>query len=318
MTVLSSDGRNKFWFGTVDRMGWFPTPNRGADVSSIGWQAGGEMLNGGAYQLNSFGSAKNFIFEWPSSSAREVAQKMKSFADGAFGRGLIYFVDPLTWGTNVLPAHWAAPYMSVGLEAPTHIPGIEPTPQVAPGGASRDLPTHSAVYDLTKVGPTDPSKLDDYNSVFIPIPEGKILYLGAVYQASGSGGVYYAKVSRGGAVGSSTLLPAAPPEGVVDNGLFTGAVFAQPGEIGVRIWVGRSVSTPGVLTLTALIARIASFEDVWSSRLPLILDTPWVGGQGNSGCRFIGKPTYVNNTGVNGGQVGFSASFREVGSWAVG
>lgn len=44
----------------------------------------------------------------------------------------------------------------------------------------------------------------------------------------------------------------------------------------------------------------------------------WIGGQGHSGCRFIGKPTYVNNTGVDGGQVSFAASFREVGLWVNG
>lgn len=42
---------------------------------------------------------------------------------------------------------------------------------------------------------------------------------------------------------------------------------------------------------------------------------PWVGGQGHSGCRFDGEPTYIEYTGVNGGQVGYAATFREVGSW---
>ena len=43
--------------------------------------------------------------------------------------------------------------------------------------------------------------------------------------------------------------------------------------------------------------------------------TEWVGGQGNSGCRFVGSPTYIENTGVNGGQISYAASFKEVGDW---
>ena len=43
--------------------------------------------------------------------------------------------------------------------------------------------------------------------------------------------------------------------------------------------------------------------------------TEWLGGQGNSGCRFVGSPTYIENTGVNGGQISYAASFKEVGDW---
>lgn len=45
---------------------------------------------------------------------------------------------------------------------------------------------------------------------------------------------------------------------------------------------------------------------------------PWIGGQGNSGCRFAQPPSYVTNSVINGGQVGFSATFVEVGSWLYG
>ena len=42
---------------------------------------------------------------------------------------------------------------------------------------------------------------------------------------------------------------------------------------------------------------------------------PWVGGQGNSGCRFDGDVNMVFHTGLDGGQVEYGAQFREVGSW---
>lgn len=315
MAVLAREGRNNLWFGTVDRMQWFPTPNRGADVSAVGWEAGGELLNGGAYQLNSISSARNFSFEWPSSSSREAAQLMKSYAEGSYGRGLIYFVDPLTYSTNLFPAHWADPSMTAGFEAPSLVPGVEPTSVVASGGDAMNLPVRSAVYNLAETGPTDPNSLDDSNSVFIPIPEGFALYMGAVYQVSGEGSVYFSKVARGGAVGTPTVIPASPPEGGA-FGLMTAAALTQPGEIGVRVWVGRTSSAPGVLTLNGMVARLSPLANL--SQPESYVSDPWIGGQGHSGCRFAGKPTYINYSGTNGGQVGFAATFREVGSWAVG
>lgn len=45
---------------------------------------------------------------------------------------------------------------------------------------------------------------------------------------------------------------------------------------------------------------------------------PWIGGQGHSGCRFVGVPTYVSNSPYAGGRIGFAASFTEVGSWVYG
>lgn len=296
-------------------MQYVPTPNRGADVSSQGWEAGGGLLSGGGYQLNSYDSAKNFIFEWPSSSSPEAAQRMKSYSDGTYGRGLIYFVDPLTWRTNVLPPRWADPSMAIGDESATLIPGVVPVSTPTTGGEAMDLPVRSAVYDLSQTGPTDRDRLDDSNSVFIPMPEGTKLLLGAVYDVVGSGGVYCTRVTTGGALGLTSLIDPAPPEGDPATGLLTRVMEPAPGRIGVRVWVGRSGSTAGVLTLSALVARIVSVDE---ADFPRYVTGPWVGGQGHSGCRFIGKPTYTNETGVNGGQVSYAASFREVGSWTVG
>lgn len=152
MAILAENGRRNLWFGTVDKMGWVATPNRGADVSPEGWNEGGSLLNGGAYQLNSFNSAKNYVFEWPESSSREAAQLMKSYADGTYGRGLIYFVDPLCYTTNILPAMWADPSMAVGEETNTLVPGVTPTGIPSTGSDDLNLPVKSAYYNLANVG----------------------------------------------------------------------------------------------------------------------------------------------------------------------
>ena len=104
MTIPYRDGRREnFWFGTENYMLWLPTPKTGADVSPQAWSTDGTTLNGGGYVFNSWDSHRQYIFEWSDTSAKQVAQLVHSFADGTYGRGLIYFIDPLIYDTNVLP-----------------------------------------------------------------------------------------------------------------------------------------------------------------------------------------------------------------------
>lgn len=55
-----------------------------------------------------------------------------------------------------------------------------------------------------------------------------------------------------------------------------------------------------------------------ASKLQALQRAAWVGGQGHSGARFSGTPTYVTNSPINGGRIGFAATFTEVGSWVYG
>lgn len=304
-------GRRKFWFGTLGRMSWYPTPNRGADVSSYGWEAGGNLLNGGGYQLNSYGSHGNYIFEWPSSSSQEVAQKMKSYADGSYGRGLIYFLDPLIYKTNILPAVWAAPSMVNGYEGTSLVYGVDPLEVPTPSWQSLDLPSFSSSYDLFGI---TPGFRGNREAVFIPIPEGFTLALGALYSTTGAGGagVYYVEAFDNGSTGAPTLLPTISAGG----GVLTNTTIPHTlGLAGIYLYIGKSTSSAASITVSAMTGRLF---DPATETMADVSAGPWIGGQGHSGCRFIGKPTKINYSGVNGGQVGFAASFREVGSWVFG
>lgn len=277
-------------------------------MSPTGWNDGGTTLNGGGYQLNSFGSAKNYVFEWPVSSALLAAAKVQAYKDGTYGRGLIYFLDPLTYLYNVLPSAWADPSKTIGQEGASLIPGVEAKSLPTSDPDPLNLPVRTAFYDLGRIGIISPDYLDESNSVFIPIPDGYELRLGATYEATGDAGVFYSMVSRGGANSSNfeKLVPLSGGE------LVNTTVAKQPGTMGVRIWMGKT--SPGVATLsvTAMTARLVE------SGSPLQGPNTWVQGQGNSGVRFVGNPTLVDQSGVNGGQVSFAATFREVGSWLRG
>lgn len=305
MAFTAEARRKKLWFGTEQAMRWMPTPNRGADVSPEGWGDGGTLLNGGGYQLNSFGSHKNYLFEWPSSSARRVAQLMKSYADGTYGRGLIYFLDPLTYDTNVLPARWADPSMSIGVEGASLVYGVDPDPLPTSNWQVNDLPVRTAYYDLGGISAGWRGKEE---AVFIPRPEGHSLSIGAFYSRTGSGGVFYRVQSEGGGLGPEIRVSELPA-----NSPYVGVNSANTGA-GIWIWVGKSSVGASSASLSALSVRV--YDTV--NPLPTINDGPWIGGQGHSGVRFVGKPTYMNNTGVNGGQVSYAATFKEVGSWIYG
>lgn len=243
------DTRKCFWFGTEERAGWFATPLQGADSSPSAWGVDGTLLNGGGYAFNSFGSHKRYTYEWPQSSSPETAQMMKSYRDGTYGRGLLYFLEPGIYRTNILPAHWADPSMSINNEAPSLVYGVTPIGVPTSGGASLGLPVISAQYDLSntpaQIAPTPDS------SVFLPIPTGHTLLLGAFYSASGSAGVFATPVNKNGTLGTSVRLSEkSNSDDTVVTDQFSGDIW------GVRLWVARSDSSSSVITLAGMCARL--------------------------------------------------------------
>ena len=307
MSFDTETTRNRLFFGTENRMVWFPTPLTGADSSPVGMESNGNLINGGGYQYNSFGSHKEYAYEWGGAAAREAAQLMKSYADGTYGRGLIYFVSPLSYDVNILPSFWADPSMGIGYEGASLVYGLDATSVPTTNWSINELPVLSAYYDLATIATGWRNK---EQAVFVPIPTGYILSVGAFYSATGSAGVYYRTQSVSGGLGTATKFTALSN----DSTTVVNTDISGPDIIGVWIYVGKSASNASTITLSGMVARLRESSVSQST----ISSGPWVGGQGHSGCRFAGKPTYIENTGVNGGQVGFAATFREVGHWLYG
>lgn len=249
MATIAQSRRNNLWFGTEEKMGWLPTPNRGAQTGGTGWSAEGTTLNGGGFQLNSFGSHRQYIFEWPSTSSAKMAQLMKSYADGSFGRGLIYFLDPLIYMTNVLPAMWADPSMGIGQEGASLVYGVEASRLPTSGHEANSLPVASAYYDLTGVAAGWRGKED---AVFIPIPDGYTLSLGSIHSQSGQGRVMYRTQARNGGLGTvSEVTPLPTSTSTLVNTFISG-----PDVAGAWLFVGKAGSGAGSVTLTAMTGRL--------------------------------------------------------------
>lgn len=338
--------RRKFWFGTEERMQYILVPNSGADMGSEGWSASGTTLNGLGYGYHSRGSHKTYAFEWPESSTREDARLMQSYYEGTYGRGLTYFLDPLIYDQNVLPARWADPSIALDDEGSGLVYGVTPTAVTPTDLLANDLPILSARYDLTNVTPGFRGKGE---AVFIPVPPGKTLLMGAVYTRTGTGAVYVSPVNSG-VIGSPVSLVASDDD--ADNLLLNEFTDVS----GVWLWLGKTATGSASVTVRGLIARIAEYKEYpplppgddplygeggfgeglyggldsdsgygyaeggygatpYAGVYPLdpkFYQGPWIGGMGHSGCRFLQPPTYVANTGVDGGQIGFAASFIEV------
>lgn len=312
--MIAQSRRNRgFFFGTERSMKWFPTPNRGASMNPEGWLSEGTLLNGGGYNFASFGSHKTYSFEWSGSSARETAQLMKSYADGTYGRGLIYFQDCLMFDTNVLPARVADPSMAIDYEGASLVYGI--TPKAIPAlSGTNNFPVTSAQYNLnaSRVGFNKGA-----GAVFIPIPEGYTLLFGAAYSLTSptptAAGVFLTNQDSLGNIGTTQRVT--PLTGDLLHNSF---VAHSASVSGVWVWVGRQSAVSALVTLQAMSARLVSAEELANGSYVQKIGGPWIGGQGHSGCRFSGKPTYIANGPVNGGQIGFAATFREVGSWVNG
>lgn len=309
---MAIDKRRCFWFGTEERAGWFATPLQGAESSPSAWGVDGTLLNGGGYAFNSFASHKRYTYEWPQSSSPETAQMMKSYRDGTYGRGLLYFLEPGIYRTNILPASWADPSMALNNEAPSLVYGTDPRPTPTSGGDALNLPIVSATYDLSSAEAKGTPTPD--SSLFLPVPTGHTLLLGAFYSSTGSGGVFATPVNGNGTLGDTVkLTEKSNSDADVVTDQFSGDIR------GVRIWVSRTDGTASSVTIAAMSGRLIETTDVSSpAKLAKISAGPWIGGQGHSGCRFLGTPSYVSNSPIEGGRVGFAASFAEVGSWVYG
>lgn len=281
---------DRMWFGTEERMGWIETPQTGADVSSIGQAANEVLQNGGGTLRNSWDSHKVYQYSWGTGASQRMVSLLQAYRNGSYGRGLLYFHDPMYYATNLLPKRWADPSMAVNNEAEPIIPEVTPTgaPQVQ---SDNGYPVQAATYAL----PGNFDSQTDGSELFIPIPPGFTLVFGSVH--SGSAQMYYRTPA-----GRTTVTPLGLNDQAVANIAVTGVPW-------VRIGFVNSLPVSRSITLGGMTARLARFvtSDLSAG--------PWFSGEGHSGCRFQGNPSVINYNGIGGGQIGLSAVLQEVGAW---
>lgn len=229
---------DRMWFGTEQKMGWIETPQTGADVSSFGQSANAILENGGGTVRNSWDSHKVFQFSWGVGASQSLVSLLQAYRNGSYGRGFLYFHDPMYYATNLLPKRWADPSMAVNFEAEPLIPDVWPT-AIPVTSTANNYPVNSASYAV----PANYSSQANSSEHFIPIPDGMVLVLGAVY--SGSASVYVRTPA-----GVTDLVPMAPEATTVVNTVVRNQPWAR---LGIR-----KVGSAGVIAITGMSARLAN------------------------------------------------------------
>lgn len=293
---------DQMWFGTEEKMQWIDSPLAQPDESPRGWSSEQMFLSGAATVRHSYGGHKNYSFTWSDATSLQQVQTIMSYANGTYGRGPIYFIDPFTYETNVLPAHVAAPGLATGYDSKPLLTDTRPSKVNSPVTVASGLPVTSASYTIPNVGDVDSVK------TFIPVPTGMSAYVGAIYNATGTAGLYVTPVT---AAGDGTPVKLTGLSFSTTD--FVNHVFDDV--IGIRLFIQKTSATASTVTINSVTVRIAEpgiLPLVGTPRHDAIVKTKWCGGQGNSGTRFVGKPSLIAYNGVGGGQYGIACTLKEV------
>jgi hypothetical protein len=98
------------YFGNKSKQMWIKAPASGMKAGSVGYVTEAQLLNGGASIDRSSGSHRKFSATWNGSI--EDFHVVKDYADGIYGDGPFYWVDPFAADKNILPPHWASPALA--------------------------------------------------------------------------------------------------------------------------------------------------------------------------------------------------------------
>lgn len=276
------------WFGTRKYMQWVPAPAINADFSRAGWASKTQFLNGGASVRRSFSGHKEYSMSW-NLAARDYLRPITDYAEGIYGSGSIYFLDPMAMDKNILPQNWATPGLA-GLDAMPLIRGVKPT--VAENGTiTLGYPAFSATYMAVGVA----------EKVWLPVPPGYSLWLG----------FHGANIANGRVQATPTLgslsYPAVDlvPLGMVDtrvNTEFVGGTYD-----GVELALKITGNNTDAVRLDGLIAQVLPTGSV-------PLTGGFVSGQGHSGTQFESQPvTTAYSAALD--KVGMSAKLVETNTW---
>lgn len=292
--------------GTTERFTWVKPPAIDADISLGKWGSVGTFINGGGYVLGSQTGHKVYRLAWNTKSSQDIYDIL-DYADGVYGDGLFYFLDPFAMDTNVLPQFWASPRLAA-VDAPPFIRGQRPTLINTPNN-SYSYPTKSAVYTI--------GTSDYIHEITVPVPPGYTFWMGVHGSSSGTAAVTVRNLDVG--VGA-TLLPAddllpgeelvlSSPDTVVEIPMLPVTTsYRMNTAISNVSGVIISFTGEGLLTLSGMIAQV----------LPegITPDTGnFISGRGHSGCRFDPTNIQVTATSKALDLISASAILVETGAW---
>jgi hypothetical protein len=284
------------YFGTADKQTWIKAPATGMKASSNSWGTRSQLLDGRAYVRRSNQSHRQYDATWVGSlndsDLSTSLQTIKNFADGLYGDGPFYFVDPFAADQNVMPPHWAAPMLAEkGWLTLTE--DIDPTFTAA--AINNQFPVKYASYVTT----------DDFISedkITLIIPTGYKLAFGWHGPSAGSStGIRIVPYKRADGLADTAINPTKITAGgtVRTNTIVSGTTYS-------RVEIFLATTTASTVNITAMIAQIIPTT-------ASVAAGGFIAGKGTTGLDFAASPTIdYYSSAINNGQIGMSATWVEV------
>lgn len=271
------------YFGTKDMMSWVPAPKINMPRTQGNWSSKTEYLNGGSFVNRSDQGARVYEMEWALKPGEDI-DVIHAYAEGAYGDGPFYFLDPQAMYRNLAPSYWAHAALACG-DGPNLAGADAARPAlVTTASNTQKYPVNSAQYTLT--GTETPLEL------WVPVPAGYTIHIGAHGSATGSAVV---TATTDAAVATNLTLLGANTT--------TRTNYTLAGENGVTLTIGGT----GTLTLAGLIIQVLPTGDS-------VAGGEWILGKGHSGCEFDDLPEDIEYSAALNFQAA-TATLTEVQAW---
>jgi hypothetical protein len=290
----------KVYFGNGTKQTWIPAPLTGLVASTAGYLVQNQLLNGRSIQKRSAGSHRTFEASWLGSMNAEAMEDslhtIKDFADGLYGQGPFYWLDPYAIDTNLLPPHWASPMLSEQ-GWPTLATGPTIT-YVTTDANTRNYPVKSALFTFGATAAFESDK-----KITIIIPEGYKLHFG--WHGSVNSGSATVAIRMYDRDDNTTTDVNAAVLGVTSavrtNTQVNGNNFSK-----AEIFIKKPSGATSAIEIAGMIAQVLPEADS-------VAQGNFISGRGTSALDFSALPNFeYYSAAVNNGQVGLSASFLEV------
>jgi hypothetical protein len=296
----------KVYFGNTNFQTWIDAPQSGLKAASSGYSSVSNLLSGRSFVRRSYGASRTFSPSWVgplnSTDLTTSLQVIKDFADGVYGSGNVYWLDPFAIDKNILPPHFASPGLANN-DWPA-LNSTTPTFTTLAGTSNVYANNYPQVYATYTYSATAGGKYVD-----IIIPSGYYFHFGWHTPTAGvSGfsnpGFNIIKYSR--ATNLPVLTGSLPdfPNSLAAGGT-TRTNYVTDGATYSRVRITWGTGGSGSTNFVAAIAQI------------LPTNTPTTGvfipGKGTTALQFSsGVEIEYYSSAINNGQIGLSTTLTEV------
>lgn len=289
----------KVYFGNSEKQTWIVAPKTGLKAGSQGFVNEQKLLNGRTFIDRSKGSHRRFSPSWIGSMNDSALENslltIKDFADGLYGDGPFYWVDPFATDTNLLPPHWAAPSMTA-YDWPA-IWDFQPIEYSETPANSLNYPPKSVHFDIGGTNAVGSTK-----KLRLIIPEGYTLHFGWHGEvASGTCGIKIDRYLRStGSVESVTPAAISVSSSNRTNVAISGTKYSF---VDIYLYKGE---TDADFTISGMIAQVLPDGQTVASG-------GFVSGRGTTGIEFAsGVDIDYYSSVINNGQIGLAVEWAEV------